>query len=150
MLVNLAIALRNVGREEHAAQVSRRALSLPRDDGSPVHEVLLALDAALAGEPRTAASGLGESHRALDSYYKFLAAVVDALAVSAADEDRRAGYAGAVARLRAARSEIGDFERFRYLRGVLRHAIRLLAARRSRGAALQRFYRLLAAYRVGR
>jgi hypothetical protein len=49
MLLNLTVALRDLGRDQEAAQVSQAALKLSWDHGIPGHRRWLALDAALEG-----------------------------------------------------------------------------------------------------
>ena len=49
VLVNLVVALRDLGWGRAGARVSRRALELEEDHGSPMHRSVLALDAAVGG-----------------------------------------------------------------------------------------------------
>jgi ATP/maltotriose-dependent transcriptional regulator MalT len=54
MLWNYALALRCLGRDSEAIEVSRRAIELPEDNLSNAHSLMLALDEALSGELKSA------------------------------------------------------------------------------------------------
>jgi tetratricopeptide (TPR) repeat protein len=80
MLLNLALSLRALGRDTAASEVSRHALTLPRDTASPCHEVWLALDSAVAGQFGKAADALGAiDSEAYDASHRFLHALVRGL-----------------------------------------------------------------------
>jgi tetratricopeptide (TPR) repeat protein len=76
MLLNLVLSLRELGRDGEAAEAGRAAVALAPDHTTPMHEVMLALDAALAGEPG-AAGRLGREHRTLGAHYRCLVALVE-------------------------------------------------------------------------
>jgi hypothetical protein len=58
ILINLALSLRVLKRDLEAGDVHRAALALPRDHATPMHDIWVALDAALAGHDAEAAQYL--------------------------------------------------------------------------------------------
>ncbi|MHB1562003.1 MAG: tetratricopeptide repeat protein, partial [Isosphaeraceae bacterium] len=93
MLINLALALRGLGRVDAANQVSRRALELPPDYTVPYHRIWLALDNLIDGDGRQAAALLEhhdpERYDATNQYLLTLARLLLERA-QAAPEERRA------------------------------------------------------------
>jgi tetratricopeptide (TPR) repeat protein len=81
MLINLAIALRGLGRVEEAVRVHRHALTLEQHDFTlDFHHVWLALEDALAGDAKAAALRMEDVDRdGLDSYHAWLAELLDAV-----------------------------------------------------------------------
>ncbi|HYD42599.1 MAG TPA: tetratricopeptide repeat protein [Anaeromyxobacter sp.] len=124
MLVNLAQALRDLGRSAEAGSVSRAALELPADHGTPLHRILLASDAALAGD-----SGLDPAWLPKDGVYRHLGALVQAL-----DAARAAPPAGAwkaaLPHLRAAQMTRAAAAKEPYFRAYRRRAVWAIARRR--------------------
>jgi tetratricopeptide (TPR) repeat protein len=142
MLVNLAISLRDLGREAEAREASAAALQLTRDHTSLMHEVLLACDAALGGDPGPAAR-LGREHEGLTGYYRFLLEMARAIAASGG-ADRRAAFAAARRHLRAAAAAKPDLSTEPHLRRVRRRAIARVARARAGGGALAPLWYLVA------
>ena len=142
MLVNLAISLRDLGREAAAREASAGALRLTRDHSSPMHEVLLACDAALDGDPGPAAR-LGREHEGLTGYYRFLLEMARAIAATGG-ADRRAAFVVARRHLRAAAAAKPDLSTEPHLRRVRRRAIARVARARAGGGALAPFWYLVA------
>jgi hypothetical protein len=133
MLVNLAIALRGIGHEEEARQVSEHALTLPRDYTSAFHEVWLCLDDAFAGDLPALDDRLQKLPRAeLDPFHAFVAALVDALKqMQEADlEDRDGVFHDLRGRLAQAASESEPVTLERALYRSYRDCVRHLAAMR--------------------
>jgi hypothetical protein len=101
-LLNLACALRDLGRDTEAANVSRHALTCPPDHTTNEHTVWLAVDAALAEDTAEAERLLAKvEESALGAYYVFLVRITQALcAVSRENEsDSASGYRRAIALL---------------------------------------------------
>ncbi len=142
MLVNLAVSLRDLGREAAAREASAGALQLTRDHSSPMHEVLLACDAALDGDPGPAAR-LGREHEGLTGYYRFLLEMARAIAATGG-ADRRAAFVVARRHLRAAAAAKPDLSTEPHLRRVRRRAIARVARARAGGGALAPFWYLVA------
>lgn len=55
MLLNCALAQRQIGNDFDAYRASRHALTLPEDYSSPLHKIWIALDHLVVGQPATAA-----------------------------------------------------------------------------------------------
>lgn len=73
MLLNLALALRDLGRHDEAHAVSEYALSLNMNDSLDQHRLLLAIDAGLAGEsPRLAQLLADIGNPEVGVYYQYL------------------------------------------------------------------------------
>jgi tetratricopeptide (TPR) repeat protein len=108
MLGNLVLALRNVGRDAEALDASRRALTLPPDNGTPLHAAWAAFAEAVDGDAGAAEVHLRTEERAPeDKYEKFLRGLARAaLAIRKAAPDRRA-EAGREAR-RLLRQAVAD------------------------------------------
>jgi predicted Zn-dependent protease len=143
MLLNLANSLRDLGRAAEAAEVGRAALALPPDHTTPMHEVMLAMDAALAGDA-LAAGRLGREHRALGPHYRFLVELVEALASSEAGGDRRAAFRSALRHVRAADAAMPDRSGAPWLGRARRGALRRIARRRAGSAALAPVFAIVA------
>ncbi|MBI4601140.1 MAG: tetratricopeptide repeat protein, partial [Planctomycetes bacterium] len=80
MLQNLACALRDLGRDEEAREVSLHALTLAADGTTHVHELWLALDEAFADDVGAARERLARIDRkALQPYHQFLARLAEVL-----------------------------------------------------------------------
>lgn len=126
MLLNLAVALRNLGRDAESAEVSAGALARPRDHTSAMHEVLVAADAALAGDA-AAAARLGQPHRELEGFYRFLVEVIEVLSTEEGQEQRSG--AAPSARLREVAGRMGSLASDPYLRRVRIRAMRVVARR---------------------
>lgn len=138
-LLNLVCALRDLGREAEAAEVSRNALARPRDHSFGEHSIWLAVDAALAGE-RTETTRLlaGVVEKDLSDYYLFLARIARALAAVAGEPAPLpdAVYARAVETLRGARKLVPTFlEEPALRRRIARGLWRIARARGGHAAA---------------
>jgi hypothetical protein len=147
MLLNLAISLRNLGRAAEATPVSEAAIGLRPDHTTPMHEVFLVLDAALAGDVH-AAGRLGGDHRALGAYYRCLVELAEAIRAGAGGGDRREGFARALPHLRAADAAMPDRSTSRGLRRAWSATIRSLASRRTGSPALAAPFALLVRLRI--
>ena len=80
IMQNLAISLHEVKRYKEGFQVSRQALLLPVDHSTPTHALLVAFDAALAGDSETLARIADEiREKEFGAYYQFLHALLNAL-----------------------------------------------------------------------
>jgi hypothetical protein len=105
MLSNLAQALRDLGRDAEAAQVSQYALALPVDNGTAFHRVWLAFDEEPVGGG--AADGLldGTDPAGLDDLHRYVRELAAAMAtVQRAEKgQRQPAFAEARQRLREAR-----------------------------------------------
>jgi hypothetical protein len=134
MLLNLTLALRAVGRDAAANEVSRHALTLPRDTASPCHEVWLALDSALAGQSGKSADALSAiDGEACDASHRFLHALVGGLVAlqQAAPSERGRVFASVRAQWQTAVRDGTPMDEDRAaVRHAYRRALRRLAADR--------------------
>ena len=77
---NLAISLHEVKRYKDGFHVSRQALLLPIDHSTATHALLVAFDAALAGDSEMLARIADEiREKEFGEYYQFLHALLNAL-----------------------------------------------------------------------
>jgi tetratricopeptide (TPR) repeat protein len=105
MLINLAIALRSIERDDEAHAIHERALSLADEDYTSVfHRVWLAVDAGLTGDPASAAMHLNEvDEDKLDDYHHLLYALAEAMLwVQKPADGRRRAFADAKRHVRDA------------------------------------------------
>lgn len=83
MLLNLALALRDLGRREEARAVSEHALSLDTNDSSDQHKLMLAVDAGLAGDIQKLAQLLKDIDSSdTGTYYNYLHELALALRIA--------------------------------------------------------------------
>jgi tetratricopeptide (TPR) repeat protein len=144
MLLNLASALRDLGRDRDAAEASAAALELPTDHTTPLHEVMLALDAAMSGDHGAARAHLSRAHGDLGSYWGVVLELANAALASATGAERRAAFAAATAHLRAAAALRRDLSNDPYLRRARRAATWRAARHRAGSGALAPLYWLVA------
>jgi tetratricopeptide (TPR) repeat protein len=147
MLINLALSLRNLGRSPEATPVSEAAIGLRPDHTTPMHEVLLALDAALAGDVH-AAGRLGGEHRELGAYYRFQVELAEAIRAGESGGTPREGFALALRHLRAADAAVPDRSTSPWLRRAWSATIGSLALRRTGAPALAAPFALLVRLRI--
>lgn len=100
MLTNLALSLRDLGRDAEAAEASEAAATLERDHAAPMHAAWLAFDAARAGE-FAPLEALGPPDGDALPILRALVHLAGALRADAAPV-RREGWRAAVSHLRAA------------------------------------------------
>jgi len=100
MLVNLALALRDLGRDAEAAEASRAAAVLEGDRTSRLHPRWLAFDAARAGD-FAPLDAMGTPESDLPPIYSAIFHLAQALRAGTARPGRE-GWAAAVPHLRAA------------------------------------------------
>lgn len=80
MLHNLAGALRDLGRDREAAEVSQQALARPRDHTFNEHNLWLTIDAAFAGDRAEAERRLANvDQKELSNYRRFILCLARAL-----------------------------------------------------------------------
>ena len=147
MLANAAEGLREAGQTAEAAEVSRFALSLPADNGTPLHHLWLASDEVLAGELDSARSRLvGVDPTALDEDYRFLHMLISTMLefAEAPAADRRRALRAARQRLLAASSGYAALSREKARRRFYRSCVRQIAAQSGAAARLWCWLHLLA------
>jgi cellulose synthase operon protein C len=109
MLVNTAESLRAVGKDSEAAECSKCALALPPDNGTRLHELLLAADAAFRGDFRYVAEHLPAvaDRESLDLDYKFLVALVEAVmdVAQSSESERGRAFRRAMRQIDTAKAE---------------------------------------------
>jgi tetratricopeptide (TPR) repeat protein len=89
MLLNLALAYRNIDDAETGAKVNEFALQLPEDQTTDEHRVWVALDAALDGRYDTADKRISAiSMDRLNSVHQLIARLVWALVVAARERNK--------------------------------------------------------------
>ncbi len=99
MLVNAVEALRATGRDAEAAEISRRALSLPAANGRHLHHLWLAVDDVCQGRIAEARQHMVHARSApLDEDFEFLATLVEGVAEVA--QASRAQLAGVFRQVR--------------------------------------------------
>lgn len=82
MLHNLASALRDLGRDREAAEVSQQALTRPRDHAFNEHNLWLAIDAAFAGDRAGAERFLANvDEKEISDYRRFILRLAQALVI---------------------------------------------------------------------
>src|SRR5262245_37885576 len=80
MLLNAVEGMRALGQIEKSRAVSEAALAKPADNGTPLHQLWLASDAASAGDAQAAAELMPKiDYGALDVDYQFLAMCVNSV-----------------------------------------------------------------------
>ncbi len=91
MLQNLIASLRELGRDTTALEASRKALTLPRDQTTPQHQLWIALDEVSRGETDSARSAVAEMRdHELSTYTRALLQIIrSVLEVQAAAPDRQ-------------------------------------------------------------
>lgn len=93
MLLNLALALRDLGRHDEAHAVSEHALSLDINDSADQHRLMLAVDAGLAGDVKQIDRLLQEiGNPEVGTYYKYLHGLARALRVTLEPGSGRAAH----------------------------------------------------------
>lgn len=146
MLMHLVLALRRLGRDAEAEQVSRRALGLPPDGSVIEHRVWLAVDAALKGDADEARRRLREVAPArLEGYYCLLRALARAV-VDVADAEpaaKRRALQEALATLHQTEVRFGSYRSDRALRRLYRRTLQVLAALEGTLAGRLTYWRLL-------
>jgi hypothetical protein len=103
MLLNLAGALRDLGRDAEAAEAGQRALTRPRDHTFNEHNIWLAVDAGFAGDRANAERLLANvDEKEISDYRRFLFRIAQALAAISGEQVplSAVAYARAVDRLR--------------------------------------------------
>jgi cellulose synthase operon protein C len=109
MLVNTAESLRAVGKDAEGAECSKHALKLPPDNGTRLHELLLAADAAFRGDFDYVAEHLPAvtDRESLDLDYQFLVALVDAVmeVAGSSEPERGRAFRRAMRQIDAAKAE---------------------------------------------
>jgi tetratricopeptide (TPR) repeat protein len=148
MLLNLALALRDLGRFGDAAAISREALRLRRDHSAYEHELLLATDAGLAGD-LAPIERLPNTGRELAAHYRALQRLAEALRAGLGGPDRRASWREAMRHLSASRREIGRQRCRPSLHRTYRRAAWALARNRAGGGPLTPFWFLVALATAG-
>ncbi len=143
MLVNVAEGFRGTGKLNEAIQVSQHALAMPNDNGSHLHHLWLACDAACAGRIDEAREHLPfVPVEPLDADYEFLNTIVQGLVELADAPPQRAGavYGEVYRRLQAARKSFPHYNLEPGRRAVYRQAIWQLA--KLRGTTSAQFWAL--------
>jgi cellulose synthase operon protein C len=140
MLVNVMEGFRGVGRTEEAREVSAAALTKPADNGTALHNIWLASDAAAEGDAASAALRMAEVNVAtLDLDYLFLATcaqkVIDM--AQAAPEEAAAVFWAARGQLKDARRSYPQLAHEPARRVAFRRCLMQLG--RLRGTWLARF-----------
>lgn len=137
MLLNVAEALRGVGRLTEAVACSQRALELPEPHARHFHNLFLACDAAVAGQLETAREQLqafeqGNASAELDPDRKLLhCMVVAVLAMAdAAPADRPRLFGEERRRLAHTRQEFTSFEKEPERKRLYRATLQQLASLR--------------------
>ena len=132
MLLNLALALRELGRHDEAHAVSKHALALNINDSLDQHRLLLAIDAGLAGDRSRLAqllADLGEPE--VSAYYQYLHEFALALHVILHPDDRDAAFRKACQHLRTGSSKVPNNASEQFLRHVQNRALWRIALARS-------------------
>ncbi len=138
MLLNYALALRNLKQDRAAYAVSKQALTLPEDHLSDAHRLLLVLDDALAGKALVAKAQFDEiSSSELREWDRFVYEMLSALFAFHAD-----GSTGEqqISRLIALAREAKFFARSRVL--VRAHRRIVLSIARADGRTARALWRL--------
>jgi tetratricopeptide (TPR) repeat protein len=148
MLLNFALALRDLDRLGEAAAVGREALKLRRDHTTPLHELLLGSDAGLAGDLASLAE-LPPVDPDLAPHYRSLRHLLEALRAGLGGEDRRAAWRAAMGHLAASGRAAPRQRRRPALRRLHRRAAWVLARRRGGGGLLTPFWFVAALIRSG-
>jgi hypothetical protein len=133
MLVNTAEGLRGISRINEAREVSQAALAKEPDNGTPLHKLWLASDAASAGDAATAAELMaGVDRQSLDADYQFLATCVVAVIemASSSPTDAPQAFHAAYDSLREARQTYAHLAQERGRRRALRRCLWQVGKRR--------------------
>jgi cellulose synthase operon protein C len=144
MLCNLAKALRMLGRETEALAINAAGADLPREECSGHHDIWLATDALLKGDPHPARHCLQNTSRPrLEKEYQFLCSVMEILAKVLELPRAQQPPAAVDARLRILRL-MRPKPRFDGRRIYIRFAVRALGhLARLRGSRLARLRHVL-------
>lgn len=148
MLVNAVEGLRHAGRLSEAAEASRFALTLPADNGTPLHQLWLASDEVLACDFASARSRLETvDPSSIDQDYRFLHALITAVleVAEAPAADRTVAFRSARDRIEAAVAGYAALGREKARRRFYRRCVKHVADHCG-GAAARLWYwmRLLA------
>jgi hypothetical protein len=144
MIYNVSKALRVAGREDEALQANFAAAGLPRDRWSTPHDLWLAADALLRGNPQPARRCLENVSRSgLDPEFQFVCSVMEIVAgvLELPREQQARSAAGARRRIVGLMNPAPHFDSRRiYVRYAVR-ALRLLS--HLRGTFLSRLRHVL-------
>jgi hypothetical protein len=134
MLINVAEALRAVGRHKEAVECSRQALALAERYGQDHHHLLLACDAAVDGEflaarPHLQAFDVANDGRELDFDRRFLRTIVVVLLemVDTDVQERPQKFTALRKELPKARTELPTLDREPERQRLYRAALERLA-----------------------
>jgi tetratricopeptide (TPR) repeat protein len=118
MVLNMVLALRELGRDPEAAALGREALEIPEDGMSPCFRLWAAWDEALAGNPEVGALLADAVPPAGDAFYNFVRKLVEAIV-----EARGGSFPEARRRIHEARSVYACWPRDPLLRRCYRLAL---------------------------
>lgn len=132
MLLNLALALRDLGRWAEANAVSRRAQAINPGDSNAQHRVMLAVDAGLAGDSAQLDHWLQTvSEEGMSAYYAYLHALSLALRAVLEGGDPAASYQHARHHIRRGLAVCPTYSREAYLSRAHRLSLWRIAGMRS-------------------
>jgi hypothetical protein len=144
MLLNLAVALRYLGKKSDAAEVHHAARVLSGAEHASEHPLWLAIDAALAHDADSATKYLADIEvEALDAFYRFLHLLVEVMLEMQAAQpgETKVQFASACKRLKEAQSVYPEYRKDRLSRQVYHCCVRCIA--RDVGGAGANIWRFL-------
>ena len=149
MLVNAVEAFRFRGENQAAAEISRHALTLPPDGGTPLHQLWLTTDDVVAGDVHSARQRLLEVDRdELDIDYEFLYTVIEAIldVLEAPADQREIAFQSARTRLNQA-ARYPNFQKEKARRQFFRYGIKTVASKVGGvRASLWSWFRIIMSY----
>lgn len=132
MLLNAAMALRDLNRQGEAHAVSQAALQINNNDSAPKHQIFLALDAGLDGDKRSLTQlleSVGESD--VGQYYAYIRELCRALRAALSEDNVDVAFNQARAHLRKGLDLFPSYSRDKFLARAHHQAVWCIARTRS-------------------